>query len=227
MTETTLSTAAKGAGVPGLFGGTLERWAGIRHDHLCEDRVGRVTAGPPPGAQLATDEDGTTDGLDRRSRRSVGGMGSDEIIGRHRLRDIFNGGPGDAPGHDLRRARQRHRRLLRQAAGVTVTLDGVLPTDPDIIADRLERVQRRAPGLPADASRRGDRTTASRARRWARPPPAPPWTVTARPTTASPGENDCVGEDIENVIGTPFGDDLTGNDPDSLYGQGPRVEPRA
>ncbi len=42
-----------------------------------------------------------------------------------------------------------------------------------------------------------------------------------------PGENDCVGEDIENIVGTPFDDGLIGNDADPLYGQGPGSSPRA
>jgi Ca2+-binding RTX toxin-like protein len=39
------------------------------------------------------------------------------------------------------------------------------------------------------------------------------------------GEGDCVGEDVEEVIGSPQGDTLVGSDPSPLYGGGPRVEP--
>jgi Ca2+-binding RTX toxin-like protein len=39
------------------------------------------------------------------------------------------------------------------------------------------------------------------------------------------GSTDCVGEDIENITGGPGDDTLTGNNPDPLEGQGPRVEP--
>jgi Ca2+-binding RTX toxin-like protein len=38
-------------------------------------------------------------------------------------------------------------------------------------------------------------------------------------------ENDCVGEDVENIIGSDFDDILVGNNVDPLDGRGPRVEP--
>ena len=45
------------------------------------------------------------------------------------------------------------------------------------------------------------------------------------PNDGVPGENDCVGEDIENIIGSAHDDVLIGNNPDPIYGRGPRVEP--
>ena len=38
-------------------------------------------------------------------------------------------------------------------------------------------------------------------------------------------EQDCVGEDIENIIGSEFDDVLIGNSPDPYEGRSPRVEP--
>ena len=46
------------------------------------------------------------------------------------------------------------------------------------------------------------------------------------PNDGIPGvEQDCVGEDVENIVGSEFDDVLVGNDPDQYEGQGPRVEP--
>ncbi len=46
------------------------------------------------------------------------------------------------------------------------------------------------------------------------------------PDDGIPGvEQDCVGEDIENIIGTEFDDVLIGNSPDPYEGRSPRVEP--
>jgi Ca2+-binding RTX toxin-like protein len=41
----------------------------------------------------------------------------------------------------------------------------------------------------------------------------------------APGEHDCVGEDVENIVGSRFDDTLVGNDPDVFEGLGPKVEP--
>ena len=38
-------------------------------------------------------------------------------------------------------------------------------------------------------------------------------------------EGDCVGEDVENIIGSSVNDVLVGNDIDPLEGRGPRIEP--
>jgi Ca2+-binding RTX toxin-like protein len=45
------------------------------------------------------------------------------------------------------------------------------------------------------------------------------------PSTGASIEHDCVGDDVENVIGSPYGDVLVGNDPDEFYGGGPKIEP--
>jgi Ca2+-binding RTX toxin-like protein len=46
------------------------------------------------------------------------------------------------------------------------------------------------------------------------------------PNDGIPGvEQDCVGEDIENIIGSRFADILVGNSPDPYEGRSPRVEP--
>ena len=45
------------------------------------------------------------------------------------------------------------------------------------------------------------------------------------PTHRGSTDNDCVGEDVENIIGSDSDDILIGNDTDPLEGRGPRIEP--
>ena len=47
------------------------------------------------------------------------------------------------------------------------------------------------------------------------------------PNDGTRARSDCVGEDIENIIGSQFDDVLIGNDPDELEGKGPRWSPTA
>src|SRR6185503_6898565 len=106
--------------------------------------------------------------------------------------------------------------------GVNVTLDGQLATD--------ERHTLSPTGNEG-------REQYNKARRDCRPtdcPPAvvfPPVACTGVPQPGqrdctrddgAPGENDCVGEDVENIVGSDFNDTLVGNSPDAFEGLGPK-----
>ncbi len=89
------------------------------------------------------------------------------------------------------------------------------------------------PDMPTDLRNLGDTTVLNMARKDCRAvnlfglPLAPgsgPRDCVADDGTA--GEGDCIGEDIENVIGGSGDDVLTGGDPDSLINESPTIEPR-
>ena len=109
---------------------------------------------------------------------------------------------------------------------VTVSLDGSLATDPDIVSND-PRVSSARGATAARRSRPADPTTGDLHSDQHRmlPVPGRPPCATASPNDGVPGENDCVGEDVEHIIGSPLDDTLIGNDPDPLYGLGPRIEP--
>ena len=99
------------------------------------------------------------------------------------------------------------------AQGVHVSLDdGNIATDtrhllPVVPESNLAQIRAARidclPKLPADAGKKD-----------------------CTPNDGIPGvEQDCVGEDIENIIGTEFDDVLVGNSPDPYEGRSPRVEP--
>lgn len=110
-------------------------------------------------------------------------------------------------------------------AGVTVTLDGLLPTDRrhilPVAGGGLEQFKRARHDC-REVQPNGQPTGFPRG-------PVPPSAQEPRDCTRDDGnpavEQDCVGEDVENIIGSDFDDDLTGNDPDTFEGLGPRLEP--
>ena len=197
-----------------------------------EDRTGSIKVDLEPGAGGTTDDDTTTDGISG-IERIVGGMANDELIGGLG-RDTFDGGPGSdticgGVGNDT-------VEYSDKTQGVTVTLDGVLATDPDVFSTdailslgarkdcRLTQKGNQANGKPCLPD--SYLTVPSCRKDPAGPAPGEP--ELRRDCTADdgvPGENDCIGEDIENVVGSPYDDVLVGNDPDAFYGRGPRVEP--
>lgn len=174
---------------------------------------------------FAIDSDGTSDNLSGGIEKVVGSHFDDEMIGGI-LSDTFvgNGGndvmcgglgidtvdystvddylPADLP--DSQR-------------GVNVTLDGPMPTDVrhTLPFTSNENV------LEYRKARRDCREIVEAT--------GQPIADGERDCTANDGvpgvEQDCVGDDVENIIGSPYDDDLTGNDPDPLEGQGPRIEP--
>ena len=185
-----------------------------------------------PAANLRTTTTARSTALPR-SREIVGGLASDELIGGLGP-DSSTAAPGAPPDTICGGLGKDTVDYSDKTAGVTVTLDGVLPTDPDITATRPTSPSERARtaarrGSPAAVSGTGCRApTPTRYPCQGCPDPgatAPLNASTAPPTDGVPGENDCIGEDIENIIGSPHDDVLIGNDPDALYGQGPRVEP--
>ena len=133
--------------------------------------------------------------------RLVGGSRADVFVGRAGA-DTICGGLGvdtvdysDSPGPQ----------------GVNVTLDGDIATDwrhilPVVPESNLNLFKQSRldclPNIPADVGK-----------------------LDCTPDDGMPGEGDCVGEDIENIIGSEFDDVLVGNDPDEFEGKGPRVEP--
>ena len=158
--------------------------------------------------QFAVDDDGTVDGL-ASLERVVGGLGDDEIIGSAASETLL-GGPGGYDGADTLCGDLGNDTVdyANKDAGVEVTLDGVLPTDPRH-AEPTPNVRARIDCRPVN------QVTGA--------PIEGPRDCTAN--DGLPGEGDCVGEDIEAVRGTPYSDDLTGNDPDPLTGLSSRVEP--
>ena len=200
------------------------------------DRTGSITTDLRPGRTFARDDDGTVDGVNG-IEGVVGGLASDELIGGLGP-DYFNGGPGNAPDTMCGGLGKDTVDYSDKSAGVTVTLDGVLATDPDIndsdpnisVGARQDcrltikaggTVQNGQPCQPNSyiqfASCRKDPTGPA--------PGEPELRRDCTPNDGVQGENDCVGEDIENIVGSPSDDVLIGNDVDSLYGLGPRVEP--
>jgi len=160
----------------------------------------------------ATDADGSVDSITANVEGVVGGQAGDEIVGG-RGNDVLNGGPGTVPDVLCGGLGNDTVEYSDKTQPVTVTLDGVLPTDPDIILT----------GIPGAAARQDCRPVRKDVPGGPPDPDNPARDCTANDGVA--GEGDCVGEDTENVVGTPFDDVLTGNDTDPLYGQGPRVEP--
>jgi Ca2+-binding RTX toxin-like protein len=189
-----------------------------------EDRAGPVKTDLREGRSSVVDDDGALESA-VGFRVVIGGAGSDELIGSH-FADIISGGPGNnsdvicgALGNDIVDYSGKDQ-------GVFVDLEGLPPapgtpqtafpnTDPDTVLVGNAGVSARVdcrPVLKEPVTQQG------------RPDPSDP----RRDCTANdgvPGENDCVGEDVENVIGTGFDDVLIGNVPDPLYGLGARVEP--
>jgi Ca2+-binding RTX toxin-like protein len=196
-----------------------------------------------PGTGAAVDDDGRTDGIGE-IERFIGGQASDELIGGI-TNETFNGGPGSAPDVICGGLGRDTVEYSDKDAPVNVTLDGVLPTDPDLVSnDPIRSVGGRQDcrlrikssdvrnGLPCVANSWETYPSCREGFTSLDDPPPPieagPALVT-RDCTADDGvqdEKDCVGEDIENVVGSPADDVLIGNDVDALYGQSPRIEPQ-
>ena len=178
------------------------------------DRTGPIKTDLRPGRGFARDDDDTFDGINA-TEAIVGGRASDELIGGA-SGDHLNGGPGNAPDTICGGLGNDTVDYTDKSGPVTVTIDGTLPTDPDIVTtDPIRSTGARQDCRP---------TIKSTGIGNGQPDPNDP----RRDCTANDGvagENDCVGEDVENIVGSPFDDTLVGNDPDALYGLGPRVEP--
>ena len=197
--------------------GKCARGRGLRHPRpLCTRGAGRGRSRSPRW--------GVRQGLRRRSasagpgigsiQKVIGGSASDELIGSP-ASEVFNGGPGNAPD----------------------VMCGGLGIDTVDYSDKTAGV-RRGPGR----ARCPQTCVTSSPRRTSRRAP-----TAGRSTTTSPlgtpvpgiyptdgvqrdctpddgtlGEGDCVGEDTENIVGSPHNDVLIGNDPDPLSIKRPR-----
>ncbi len=178
-----------------------------------------------PDRDFAIDTDGSTESMDAM-QVLIGTPNDDEIVGGYAA-EVLIGGPGadtlcGGLGNDT-------VDYSSSTPPVHVTLDGDMPTDQDLgiqlVPDhRRERrgaaaaVLQGPPRLPADESR-------GRASGHAGGPRLHGRRRAVNPVTGISTENDCVGEDVENIIGSDFDDILIGNDTDPLEGRGPRVEP--
>jgi Ca2+-binding RTX toxin-like protein len=101
--------------------------------------------------------------------------------------------------------------------GVTVTLDGVLPTDS------RHTISPQGPGRDEyNKARKDCRETDPSLPNG---PPLPGGRRDCTPNDGALNEHDCVGEDVENIVGSNSNDTLTGNSPDEFEGLGPKVEP--
>ena len=137
----------------------------------------------------------------------IGGAGADVLIGDDSDNVLVGGGGADimcgALGSDT-------VDYSGASGPVTVTLTGQLATDPRIVT-------------PGDNRGRKDCRSVNRQNGGVLDARTNPNDCT--PNDGVVGEHDCVGEDVENVIGSPYDDVLVGNDPDPLLGGGPKVEP--
>ena len=179
---------------------------------------------PTPTATTGILLPGCVDGLTPDFDKIVGTLQNDDIVastGNNVLAgldgsDVLCGGMGvDTVDYS------------ESPQGVTVTLDGSVDSDPRHTAPVFE------PGLPLYRVARID----------CRETDPASGSVVGSPVIGNPldapggprrdctrndgraGENDCVGEDVESIIGSDFDDTLIGNDPDVFEGLGPKVEP--
>jgi Ca2+-binding RTX toxin-like protein len=238
---------------PGNCNDTLFGGAGINTIDY-SDRTGPVRTDLRPNAASA-DDDGTFDLLATVDQftRVVGGHADDEITGG-RASETLSGGPGgndyicgglgnDTVDYSDRPASQPVHVTLtgstappkqNQSDPDTDATDGVNDNpqtpngaDPRIIA---------APGEGGVIARQDCREVDASGAAVplfvnGQPNPGAERDCTRDDGTYDPAtgqqiELDCVGEDVENVIGTDGPDQLFGNSPDPLVGQGPRVEPQ-
>ena len=187
------------------------------------DRTGPISTDLRPGRNFARDDDGTFDGINA-IEGVIGGLASDEIIGGL-FNDYLNGGPGNAPDVICGGLGKDTVDYSDKTEPVSVTLDGILATDPDITAtDPIKSNGARQdcrPTIKNSGVTNGQPCTSNT------PESCADWPKRdCTDDDGVAGEHDCVGEDIENVVGSPSDDVIVGNDPDPLYGQGPRVEPQ-
>ena len=179
-----------------------------------------------PDRDFAVDTDGSSESMDAM-QVLVGTPNDDEMIGAY-TSEVLIGGPGadtlcGGLGNDT-------VDYSSSTLPVRVTLDGDMPTDQDL-------------GIQLLPDHSGESGEALRQRffkarhdcRQTNPADGLPVTPGDRDCTADDGpfnpvtgvstDNDCVGEDVENIIGSDSDDILIGNDTDPLEGRGPRVEP--
>ena len=145
--------------------------------------------------------------------RIVGGEGDDDLVG-DKFDNTLIGGPGadtlcGGQGVDTVDYSDRDE-------DVTVTLNGKIPTDPDS-----------ALGGIAGQEARIDCRTALKIGQGSVPlPPGPNAPRDCLEDDGAAGESDCVGEDVENVLGGAGDDTITGGDPDKDINEGPNLEPK-
>ena len=190
------------------------------------DRTGSISTDLRQGRGFAIDDDGTGDSI-VNTESLVGGQASDEIIGSQ-FDDTLNGGPGNAPDTICGGLGKDTVDYSTKTAPVNVTLSGnpVMPTDPDIVLTGIAGTGARQdcrPTIKSNGLGNGQPCISG-----STDPNNSCFAYPARdctPDDGVAGEGDCVGQDVENVIGSPQDDTIFGNDPDPLYGKGPRVEP--
>ena len=173
----------------------------------------------------AFDSDGKGESI-LNVNKLVGTPSDDEIIGGHQAETLVGLGGADTLCGGLGLDTVDYS---GSAAGVTVTLDGTQPTDPDLaiqlipdgpVTEELRNRYMRARHDCRETLKPSDPVPVSELGK-----PKPGGTRDCTRDDGVPGENDCVGEDVENIVGSQFDDVLVGNDVDPLEGQGPRVEP--
>ena len=162
----------------------------------------------------------------------IGTPNDDEMVGGYTSEVLIGGKGADTllrwPGHRHRRLLVEHRAGARHPGRRHADRPGPRdparpdPDDPIIGESRTERAPRLPAALPQRSATCRRRIRANRASGHAGD----------RDCTADDGawdgttsEGDCVGEDVENIVGSDFDDILIGNDVDPLEGRGPRVEP--
>ncbi len=177
-----------------------------------------------PTANVAKDADGTFDGLNG-IEGVVGGLASDEIIGGL-FGETLNGGPGNAPDLICGGLGKDTVDYSDKTAPVSVSLDGSLPTDPDIVSgDPLHAISARRDCRPTIKDFNGPRNGQVCTPINTHPSCPADLHRDCVENDGVAGEHDCVGEDVERIVGSPQDDILIGNNPDALYGLGPRAEP--
>lgn len=169
--------------------------------------------GGQTGGEIAINE---RDGILATVENAIGGEGSDEVVGGEGYNNL-SGGPGGADiicgGLGIDTVDYSDR-----VDPVRVSLDGSMETDPNIgTATPAREDCREISNTPTPGA------------------PRPPGQG-ARDCVPNDGadadrdglaeEGDCVGEDVENVLGGDGADTLVGNDPDPRIAESPRVEPR-
>ena len=176
-----------------------------------------------PDQDYARDTDGSFESMDAM-QVLIGTPNDDEMVGAYTSEVLIGGKGADTLCGGLGNDTVDYSSSTEP---VRVTLDGDMPTDqdlgiqllPDHIGESGEALRQRffkarhdcrqtnpATGLPLIP---GDRDCTADDGAW----------------DGTTSEGDCVGEDVENIVGSNFDDILIGNDVDPLEGRGPRVEP--
>ena len=139
----------------------------------------------------------------------IGTRFDDTIIGNKRPNTLVGGGGADVLCGELGIDTVDYSAETRD---VTVTLDGTIATDPRLATGGVGQLARQdCRGLDTQSNPI---------------PPGPNAPRDCTPNDGAPNEHDCVGEDVENVIGGSGNDTLVGNSPDPIYLEAPVVEPK-